>query len=81
MSKTRDPDVHDLPKMVTYLRTGILAGYHGYISKTHLEDLISLDHPPGFYVERSVSGRRRLVTKAMNRMNFETWSGRAWLVL
>ena len=75
-----DPDEYAVPDMTEYLRTAILANHHGYISRTHLEDLISGNHPPEFYLKRGEVARRRLVTKAMNRMNFENWSGRAWWI-
>ncbi len=79
--KSRDPDVYDLPAMVAYLKESALAGYHGrYISKPHLEDRILANHPPELYLKRSDAARRRLVTKAMNSMNLESWSGRAWWI-
>ena len=79
-SKGCDPDEGMVPDMASYLQENILAGYHGWLSKTHLEDLIQADHPPGFYMKRTRVSRRKLVTKAMAGIGYPKWSETAWWI-
>ena len=77
---TSDPDVYLMPHMTRYLTEGVLGDYHGCISKSHLMDLVLLNHPPEYFLKRSDAGRRRLITKAMTQLNFQNWSGKAWRI-